>query len=173
MPYSNFLLLFSLSLLPLSLALYGDPRSDPPSPTSSASVAATSTFSTIEGVHIIRVGENSLTFSPADLRVPPGDTVEFHFWPQAHSVAQSSFVDPCTPLNQTDGFSVSGFFSGPIAVDSEVSDTVFSIRVESSSPVWYYCATERHCQSGMVGLLMRRKSECFCCVFPLPCLNCC
>ncbi|KAF3352623.1 hypothetical protein VdG1_08789 [Verticillium dahliae VDG1] len=93
------------------------------------------------------VGESGLTFDPAEVTAAVGDVVEFHFYPQAHSVAQSSFDSPCQPLNTT------GFFSGPVRVQSGVSDQVFSVTVENTNPQWYYCATGQHCQNGMVGVI--------------------
>lgn len=97
--------------------------------------------------HVVKVGDGGLKFSPESTTAAVGDTVEFHFYPMAHSVAQSSFAKPCEPLNST------SFFSGPVAVSSGVSDTVFTVTVENETPIWFYCATGDHCQSGMVGAI--------------------
>ncbi|KAF7549913.1 hypothetical protein G7Z17_g6070 [Cylindrodendrum hubeiense] len=97
--------------------------------------------------HVVKVGDGGLTFDPESTTAAVGDTVEFHFYPMAHSVAQSSFAAPCEPLNST------SFFSGPVAVSSGVSDTVFTVTIENEDPIWYYCATGSHCQSGMVGAI--------------------
>lgn len=97
--------------------------------------------------HVVKVGDGGLTFSPESTTAAVGDTVEFHFYPMAHSVAQSSFAKPCEPLNST------SFFSGPVAVSSGVSDKVFTVTVENETPIWFYCATGDHCQEGMVGAI--------------------
>ncbi|KAI8723567.1 Phytocyanin domain-containing protein [Fusarium sp. LHS14.1] len=98
-------------------------------------------------VHKVKVGDGGLTFSPADLKAAVGDTVEFHFYKGTHSVAQSSFDKPCEPLNST------SFFSGDFSVSDAVSDEVFTITVDASTPIWYYCAVQGHCQGGMVGVI--------------------
>ncbi|KAL9945863.1 hypothetical protein ACHAO5_004464 [Verticillium nonalfalfae] len=136
--------LLALPLLPAAMAAYGSSSGATPA---AAQAAAASSGASIPGVHVVKVGENGLTFEPAEVTAAVGDVVEFHFWPQAHSVAQSSFDSPCQPLNTT------GFFSGPVRVQSGVSDQVFSVTVQDTNPKWYYCATGQHCQNGMVGVI--------------------
>ncbi|KAM5348199.1 hypothetical protein ACJ41O_008023 [Fusarium nematophilum] len=135
--------LFALSALPAVFAQYGGDSSG--DTTTGASAAATSGSSSTDGVHVVKVGDGGLTMDPDQLTAEVGDVVEFHFYKGAHSVAQSSFADPCQPLNTT------GFFSGAIQVEDGVSDEVFRVTIESDSPIWYYCATGQHCQNGMVG----------------------
>ncbi|KAJ4328538.1 hypothetical protein N0V84_001055 [Fusarium piperis] len=101
----------------------------------------------LAAVHVVKVGDGGLTFSPADLKAAVGDTVEFHFYRGTHSVAQSSFDKPCEPLNST------SFFSGEFNVQNDVSDRVFTIDVDAGTPIWYYCAVNGHCQNGMVGVI--------------------
>ncbi|KAM0330204.1 hypothetical protein ACHAQA_004378 [Verticillium albo-atrum] len=137
--------ILALPLLPAAMA-YGDYSSGGSTPAAAAE-AATASTSAIPGVHVVKVGDGGLTFDPAEVTAAVGDVVEFHFWPMAHSVAQSSFDAPCQPLNTT------GFFSGPVQVQSGVSDQVFSVTIEDDTPKWYYCATGQHCQNGMVGVI--------------------
>jgi len=56
--------------------------------------------------------------------------------------------DPCHPL-------AGGFFSGftPTASSSEESTTTWIITVNSTKPIWVYCAQGNHCQSGMVAAI--------------------
>lgn len=98
-------------------------------------------------VHVVKVGENGLNFTPAQTSAKIGDTVEFHFYEGFHSVAQSSFAKPCEPINST------AFFSGDQNVKTKVSDKVFTIEVKTDDPIWYYCAVQGHCQGGMVGAI--------------------
>ncbi|KAF4459752.1 extracellular serine-rich [Fusarium albosuccineum] len=134
----------SLAALPLALAQYGDSTGDK---TTAASAAASSSASSADGVHVVKVGDGGLTFDPAEVTAAVGDTIEFHFYKGAHSVAQSNFSDPCQPINS------SAIFSGPVKVDDGVSDEVFTVTIEDESPIWYYCATGQHCQNGMVGVI--------------------
>ncbi|KAH7144589.1 Cupredoxin [Dactylonectria estremocensis] len=98
-------------------------------------------------VHIVEAGEDGLKFNPESTKAAVGDTIEFHFYPTGHSVAQSSFEEPCKPLNST------SFYSGPINVSSGQSNEVFTITVENEDPIWYYCAAVGHCEGGMVGVI--------------------
>ncbi|KAI8280733.1 hypothetical protein K4K59_008477 [Colletotrichum sp. SAR11_240] len=118
--------------------------------TTASAAAASSSFSASGTVHVVKVGESGLTFSPNDVKAAVGDTVEFHFYPKAHSVAQSSFDKPCEPLSNG---TATGFFSGPVPVSSGEGADVFSVKVEDASPKWFYCATAQHCQGGMVGVI--------------------
>ncbi|KAH7140610.1 Cupredoxin [Dactylonectria macrodidyma] len=115
----------------------------------SASLIALSvlTSTAAAAVHIVEAGEDGLKFSPESTKAAVGDKIEFHFYPTSHSVAQSSFEDPCKPLNS------SSFYSGPITVSEGQSDQVFTITVENEDPIWYYCAATGHCEGGMVGVI--------------------
>ena len=149
------LLLASLLPSTLALAQYGG-SSDSSSTSSAATSSSTGTATAKDGVHIVRVGQSAsgqagLIFEPNDLKVPTGDTVEFHFWPQAHSVAQSTFAAPCQPVNASTGGQ--GFFSGPVKVASGMSPTTWSVKVNGTDPIWFYCATGKHCQGGRVGVI--------------------
>ncbi|KAL0944806.1 extracellular serine-rich protein [Colletotrichum truncatum] len=136
-----------LALLPAAvMAQYG--YGNQAEKASSASAAAAT--SSVSGVHVVKVGDGGLTFEPSEIKAAVGEVVEFHFYPRAHSVAQSTFDKPCEPLvNGT----TTGFFSGPVAVSSGVGAEVFSVTVQDTNPKWFYCATGQHCQGGMVGVI--------------------
>ncbi|KAH7313833.1 Cupredoxin [Stachybotrys elegans] len=131
----------ALSLLPAVLAQYSGASTTVSLPSASTPAPR------VDGVHVVTVGEGGLVFNPPEVQAAVGDVVEFHFYPMAHSVAQSSFDMPCQPLNTT------GFFSGPVPVQSGMAEDVFRVTVANDRPMWYYCATGRHCQSGMVGVI--------------------
>ncbi|KAK0616383.1 hypothetical protein B0T14DRAFT_523029 [Immersiella caudata] len=143
-----------LSLLPLAAATpgyggsYGGSDSSSSSSGSGTAAAAQSgTASAANGVTTIAVGKTALKMEPADVTVPAGQIIEFHFYNGAHSVAQSAFDSPCQPLNTT------GFFSGSQPVTgANAGSTVFRV-VSTGQPMWYYCATGQHCQRGMVGVI--------------------
>lgn len=68
---------------------------------------------------------------------------------QNHTVTQSSFKDPCHPLSS------GGFFSGFVPTKDSPSSTTFTITVQNSNPIWFYCSQTvgSHCQKGMVGAI--------------------
>jgi hypothetical protein len=75
--------------------------------------------------------------------------VTFEFHPKNHTVTQSSFLNPCTSLQQTTG--VAGFKSGFMFVASDATSfPTFQIRINDTAPIWGYCGQTNHCSSGMV-----------------------
>ncbi|KAF2763356.1 hypothetical protein EJ05DRAFT_472263 [Pseudovirgaria hyperparasitica] len=100
-------------------------------------------------LHDVTVGDDrQLQFDPQVVTAAVGDQVRFTFYPD-HDVAQGAFSSPCTP---SDG----GFYSGRLNftdntnLDAEATQQ-FTIDVTNTDPIWYYCTTAQHCQSGMVG----------------------
>ena len=73
----------------------------------------------------------------------PGDLINFHFYASNHSIAQSSFDKPCEPLEGGDAI-FSGFFSA----SKDEHAQMFSIRLNSTDPVWLYCSAAEHCKGG-------------------------
>jgi len=101
-------------------------------------------------VHVVRVGgtNGSLTFSPNNLVAPVGDMVQFQFAPANHSVAQSTFDQPCEPISANSN--VTGIFSGFMPVSASSTNTpTYTILINSTTPMWIYCAQAKHCQNGM------------------------
>ncbi|KAH8728053.1 Cupredoxin [Phaeosphaeriaceae sp. PMI808] len=109
--------------------------------------------------HIVQVGgpNGSLAFYPASIQANPGDMVQFQFHPKNHSVAQSTFDNPCIPIqniqpNKTDAF-FSGFMPSNASFGATSNVLTYTIMVKDTRPVWFYCSQGRHCQSGMVGAI--------------------
>lgn len=143
MHFSRQLTLFSL--LPLGLAQYGDGGGSPTTTTS-----ATTTTSSASNVQTVTVGENNaLAFSPSSITADMGTTVEFVFFAPVHSVTQSTFDSPCAPVaNGT------GFWSGAITTSGSGSNTnVFTLTINDTNPIWFYCGTPSHCGFGMTGVI--------------------
>lgn len=40
----------------------------------------------------------------------------------------------------------------PVTAESTTMP-VFTIPINSTDPIWFYCATGKHCQNGMVGVI--------------------
>lgn len=99
---------FLLGTLPFALAVaqYGSPND---AVSSSVAPTATATASASSSTHTVEVGEDGLSFVPNTTTAAVGDTIVFKFYPQNHTVTQSSFEKPCEPLSSTSFFS--GFFA--------------------------------------------------------------
>ncbi|KAI0691378.1 Cupredoxin [Cytidiella melzeri] len=93
----------------------------------------------------VKVRDTSLDFNPSSVMAAPGDTLTFQFVAKNHSVTQSTFTAPCTPMN---AMSIdSGFM--PISDPGQVLN--FTVTVNDTNPVWFYCKQVlNHCESGMV-----------------------
>ncbi|KNG52663.1 plastocyanin-like-like protein [Stemphylium lycopersici] len=106
-------------------------------------------------VHRVYAGStaanNGLHFEPENVVAAPGDVMEFHFLPKAHTLTQSSFSSPCTPLDAPDAI-FSGFNFNTTEGEAE---NVFSFVVQHTNPIWYYCSQTNgdHCQKGMAGVI--------------------
>lgn len=140
-------LLLSPALV-VAQGIYGGPA---PGPTTTAQQAAASAPATnAPGTVNVNVAPNgNFVFSPNNFTAPNGTIVTF-FFPNAglqHSVTQSSFADPCTPLAAS-GNSPAGFDTGM----SE--DVQFSLNITNDQePIWFFCRQVTHCGLGMVGAI--------------------
>lgn len=103
----------------------------------------------------MKVGDGGLKFNPEAVPdVAVGDTVQFEFYPKNHSVAASAFTNPCVPLDPATANGTSSFFSGFIQVEPmDKFKPTFTILINDTAPIWFYCATGKHCQAGMAGVI--------------------
>ncbi|EIN08042.1 hypothetical protein PUNSTDRAFT_53336 [Punctularia strigosozonata HHB-11173 SS5] len=90
-------------------------------------------------------GTGVLKYDPETINASIGDTVLFNFHQKNHTVTQSSFANPCQPLE-------GGFDSGFVPVGDDVVDNfpVAQLTVTSEDPTWIFCRQSNHCQQGMV-----------------------
>jgi len=89
--------------------------------------------------HNITVGaRGQLVYNPPNITAAVNDTILFIFESE-HTATQSTFRSPCT--RSPDGFH--GVAAGP-------PPSTFSIKVNSTNPIWVYCAIPGHCGAGMV-----------------------
>jgi plastocyanin len=134
-------LLLALSALGVASAqVYGNSKS---SSTKKAAAPATTAASSGGAVQTIQVGKSGLTYTPDSITAKVGDQIEFQFDSAGHSVAEGTFGKPCQP----DGDSA--FWSG----FPKPGGNPFTITVNSTDPMWFYCAQVGHCQAGMVGVI--------------------
>lgn len=97
--------------------------------------------------HTVTVGgPGGLIYQPDQLtNVPIGDTVEFEFLSQNHTVSQSAFEKPCALI---EGGMDSGFMPNP---NNSVSPPPrMAMQVMVDTPLWFYCKQAGHCGKGMV-----------------------
>jgi len=138
---------------------------EPPQPTVTATISMTdgaqwtTTYASYPGspdptpaakdgvVHQVKVGANGLTFDPPSLQgVKPRDRVQFIFAAKNHTVTQSTFAAPCSPMES--GFD-SGFqFVAPNTLAEQLP--MWELLVNTTAPTWAYCKQGNHCASGMV-----------------------
>jgi len=90
-------------------------------------------------------GTGILAYNPPFVNASVGDVVTFTFHQKNHTVTQSSFDSPCSPL--ANGFD-SGFM--PVGADQTTDFPVAQLTVGQTTPIWVYCRQTGHCQSGMV-----------------------
>ncbi|MCJ1428428.1 hypothetical protein MMC29_006338 [Sticta canariensis] len=136
----------------------GSSVSSAPPPASVASpppAAGSSSPSGTVPIHIVRVSnkDGDLKFIPDSFEAEKGSLVQFQFYPESHSIVESTFDKPCVPINQVKP-EVPGFFSGFIPVkEGDANRPTYTILVKDTKPIWYYCSRKKHCQSGMVGVI--------------------
>jgi len=134
--------LLLLTSLSTAFAQYGNgPPSGPVSATPTPAASAASSVQTVS------VGKDGLVYTPNTLTAAAGTTVEFHFFPPGHSVAQSSFESPCAPIN------ASAFFSGGFSATTGEAPNVFTLTINDTTPLWFYCGVPGHCEAGMAGVI--------------------
>lgn len=82
-----------------------------------------------------------------------GDIVTFEFYPPDHSVARAEFGSACVPYEYT-GKNKQGFWSNTQNVTDFDHLKYFSITVNSTEPIFYYCAAPDACTGHqMVGVI--------------------
>lgn len=150
-------------LVPFTLAQYGGaPAPAPKASTTAAGAAAASTptsagtattsASNTQTITAGAGGPTDLSFTPSSVVAAPGTFVEFLFMPLNHSVAESSFDAPCSPVNSSSFFAGFGFSTA-----TNAASNVFTLQINSTDPVWFYCPQTvegiHHCTNGMVGVI--------------------
>ena len=68
----------------------------------------------------------------------------------------SNFANPCTPIQQSEPTNATNaFFSGfyPVAQSTDFGRLTYTVRIQDTNPIWWYCAQANHCQEGMSGVI--------------------
>jgi plastocyanin len=122
------------------LATYGAPAASYlPSPTSgslgSSGSGATHTV-------IVAPTQGVLRYVPFAVNASVGDTIEFMWRADNHTVTKSSALLPCN--KSSDALFASGI---------KTKDFVFTQVVNDTNPTYFFCAVPTHCQKGMFGII--------------------
>ncbi|KAK7448302.1 extracellular serine-rich protein [Colletotrichum acutatum] len=138
------------------------------STTSSSTTTGTLAFASATGTasaaaaqtHTIAVGASGFAFSPAKTEANVGDTIEWIFYPDAHSVIRAEFGFPCTPYEYID-IGREGFYSGNQSVKAITNDMPrYRVRVNDTLPIFYYCGAPGSCyKEKMVGVINESQNS--------------
>ncbi|KAF5375091.1 hypothetical protein D9758_000150 [Tetrapyrgos nigripes] len=124
-----------------------DSSSSSSTPSADSSNSASSSNSSNIVKVIVGDASGDLTFNPSNISAPIGTTIQFEFHQKNHSVVQSTFPAPCSPM--AGGFKSDFFGVDPTATTFQT----WSITVNDSNPIWAYCRQTQpksHCGAGMV-----------------------
>ncbi|KAK5630070.1 hypothetical protein RRF57_005784 [Xylaria bambusicola] len=102
---------------------------------------------------VIAVGKGSFSFIPNMVVAKPGDEIIFEFWSAGHSVARSAFGFPCMPYEYIIPEAI-GFWSGDVVDVTPSSHPTFTITVNDTEPIFFYCALASSCKGNrMIGVI--------------------
>ncbi|KAM0435480.1 hypothetical protein ACHAQK_008318 [Fusarium lateritium] len=94
------------------------------------------------------VGGPQDTFVPNMIRAAAGDVIQFQFSSGNHTVTQSAEDSPCQPLQATQSGVI---HSGHIPFEAgQLTVGTFTVPLSNTEPIYLYCATGPHCQTGQV-----------------------
>ncbi|KAF9879151.1 extracellular serine-rich protein [Colletotrichum karsti] len=104
--------------------------------------------------HTVAVGASGFQFSPSKVTANVGDTIEWIFYPDGHSVIRAEYGFPCTPYEYID-IGRQGFYSGPEPVKAITNDMPrYRVRVNDTDPIFFYCGAPGSCyKEKMIGVI--------------------
>ncbi|OHE96936.1 extracellular serine-rich protein [Colletotrichum orchidophilum] len=110
--------------------------------------------------HTVAVGASGFSFSPAKTEANVGDTIEWIFYPDAHSVIRAEFGFPCTPYEYID-IGREGFYSGNQSVKAITNDMPrYRVLVNDTLPIFYYCGAPGSCyKEKMIGVINENSTQ--------------
>ncbi|KAL5417030.1 hypothetical protein PMIN04_007904 [Paraphaeosphaeria minitans] len=128
----------------------------------SATETTSSSYSTSSEpkIHLVKVGAGGFQFEPAELtNVSVGDIVTYEFYPLDHSVARAEYGSACVPYEYT-GKDRTGFWSQTQWVETASDITHWNLTVNSTEPIFYYCAAPDSCKGKrMVGAINPNSTQ--------------
>jgi plastocyanin len=96
----------------------------------------------------VAVGAGGLTFTPNNITAAIGDKVVFAWAPTTgnHTVTQSTVGDLCKRKEPLTASFASGIHAG-------AQNFTFTVTVNDTAPIWFFCAVTNHCAKGMYGVI--------------------
>ncbi|KAJ7632576.1 hypothetical protein FB45DRAFT_990038 [Roridomyces roridus] len=92
---------------------------------------------------VVAPSQGVLRFIPFATNASVGDTLEFHWGANNHTVTKSSQLLPCNKSS-----------AAPVFASGEQNkDFVFTQVVNDTNPIFFYCGTVGHCEKGMFGMI--------------------
>jgi len=138
-------------------------QSSSATPTTSEAVESSTATPTSSGeptIHSVKAGAGGFKFTPQELHnVSVGDIVQWEFYPPDHSVARAEFGSACVPYEYT-GKDKVGFWSETQWVNNTNELTYFNVTVNSTEPIFFYCAAPNSCLGEhMVGVINPNSTQ--------------
>jgi len=127
-----------------SAATYAPPAATytPPTATSGSYGSSGSSGSSATHTIIVAPTQGVLRFVPFALNASVGDTLQFMWGANNHTVTHSSALTPC---NKT--------LDNPFSSGEQNKGFVFTQVVNDTNPLFFYCGTPTHCEKGMFGII--------------------
>ncbi|KAF9480126.1 hypothetical protein BDN70DRAFT_805805 [Pholiota conissans] len=123
------------------MANYGGmPSSYTPSTTSGSSSGSSGSGAT--HTVIVAPTQGVLRYVPFALNASVGDTIQFMWGANNHTVTKSSELTPCNKTSDT-----------PFTTGEQNKGFMFTQVVNDTNPLFFYCGTPTHCQKGMFGII--------------------
>lgn len=125
-----------------------------------SSTSASSSSSRKPQTFTVEVGPGDFIYKPDRLdNVLVNDTVLFQFYPPDHSVARAEYGNPCVPYEYT-GKDKVGFFSGVKYVDTAQNLAEWSLLINDTEPIFFYCTAPGSCiDHQMVGAINPNSTQ--------------
>ncbi|KAF1965693.1 hypothetical protein BU23DRAFT_604028 [Bimuria novae-zelandiae CBS 107.79] len=118
--------------------------------------------------HLVHAAEFNVTVGiplhkfgrPLIQQAAVGDTVVFQFYPPQHSVVRADEGNPCIPYEYYHSGS-GGFFSGMQTVGVNDPIPTWTLRINDTEPIFFYCSAEGSCveQQMVGGINMTHKNQ--------------
>lgn len=112
----------------------------PPSASTAESTAVSGSGTTY--TVIVAPTQGVLRFVPFSVNANPGDTIEFAWHANNHTVTKSSQLEICNKTGDA-----------PFASGTQNEGFTFTQVVNDTNPVFFYCGTPTHCEKGMFGII--------------------
>jgi plastocyanin len=93
-------------------------------------------------VVIVAPTQGVLRYVPFVVNASVGDTIQFMWGANNHTVTKSSELTPCNKTSDS-----------PFASGEQNKGFMFSQVVNDTNPTFFYCGTPTHCQKGMFGII--------------------